>query len=244
MSITITPLAFNRQSADQNVYVTAETISPAANKLLVVTTYSTAATGPIEALSVTGVVASWSLAAFYDHTNTARRLSVFVADSGNTPTASQLTISFANSQVQQECAYAVYEISGAVRTNNGLDGIVQSAGGQTGPNATTFQTTFASPWAASGNVGLGTFTVGSQRTLEAIPPLNLVSRLSGINPNNGFGAVYGRDGDALTLGMQFTGTAANWTGLSVEIAAEVAAVVVTPTNLPRVRTRGFNGRLN
>lgn len=149
-------------------YITAS-ISPAANKLILLTvwTFATTASTPFfDPTSVTGNGLTWTLVAGQDHfpddpnfptTGMHSRVSVYRAV-GSSPTTGAITIAYTGTQ-PDGCAWSVTQFTGAdVTGTNGANAIVQAVTKQSAPTwpATALSMTLATLGNAS-NATFGAF---------------------------------------------------------------------------------------
>ncbi len=132
MSISANQLTADFGSTALTSYTTAS-VSPAANRLILVWVGHQVASGGMNATALSGLGLTWDLVdSFVDSTTGNRRVSLFRALSATTPTPGTLTISFASGQTALRCGWSVTEFGGVDTTGtNGANAIVQSARGET-----------------------------------------------------------------------------------------------------------------
>jgi hypothetical protein len=239
-------LDLTSEPADQDSYTTAS-ISPTASRLLLLGVVNFVASGTAAIPTVTGGgVGTWTEVVTGVSASGTRRLTLFRAATGGSPTSGTLVIDFATA-TQISCHWGVVEVADCTLTGtNGADGIAQSKATVSGPNTALFTVTGDSAWGATDNRAVGFFFTGATRTLSAVSPATLLDELASTPTGSGYASLYGRDGTNPTLAAQFTtGSNAGWSAGLVEI---VGATESTPPEVtfdyPVVAGLRLNGGLN
>lgn len=165
MAIAVNPLTGNSSLTDASSYATAS-VSPAANRLVLIAVYSRVSSGTPNTPSISGNGLTWeNIATVVAGTLTNRKISLFRAMSAS-PSSGAITIDFAG-QTQTECNWSVCEFSGVDKSgSNGSGAIVQSDAENQGSPITSFSLTM-SAFGSQSNMAYG---VVGHATNEATTP--------------------------------------------------------------------------
>jgi hypothetical protein len=216
MAVSVNHLETSSDTANATSYTTG-TIAPAADRLLCVYVFS-----PADAASdvgLTGLSLSWTKEATVNHpTETGRRLTLFLADTGASPASGTLTPDFGAS-TQDRCLWSIYELAG-VDLSGGVAAAMVQKDTNTGTNTLTIAASLAAFTAGNATICgcavddgfCDTHTGGSPLTKEGD---------TGIVENNGQLSSYFYESDDTTPGVTFAGCSSGDEALI--IAAEVLA---------------------
>lgn len=243
---TITYLLRETATADQSVYTTSS-ITPTANRVLLLAVSQTHASTGQDAPTVSGGgVSTWTQQETVV-VGSKRRLTVFRAHTGSSPTTEQLTITMPTTMAS--AAWYVVEIEDCqTGGTNGADAVVQSAS-HASTNGTTANVTLGTAWAGVDNRAVTlTAIANSSAAIAAIEAsgfaaLGNVGEGSGDNAQN-VDALVGRNGASLEVGFSVASSYVKGAiGFEIAGADDPAAPAVAIT-YPAIRTRALNGGLN
>lgn len=234
-----------RDTADQSSYVTAS-VTPTANRLLFLAVSQKHASTDQAAPTVQGGgVSTWTQVSTIT-AGTRRRLTVFRALTGGSPTSGAITITMP--AVMGSVNYHLVEVNDCVLTGtNGADAIPQAAATDSDTTGTVTTLLLSTAWTHADNRGLSFFynSDGGSGTSYAANDTgftSLGSAVGGSSDNAGhIAGFYGRNGSNLDLGATYSSAGTIRVGIGIEIAAAVAANVAAYT---RVRRRTLSGGLN
>jgi len=214
---------------DRTVYNTA-TYTPTANRLLIAFIVGRHATAAADPTGVTGNGLTWSKKGNVTPAATVS-MSVWVVDSGASPTNAAMAVTFAGAHIG--CLVAIYEVANTDRSGTALAAIIQTPVLKPGAAALLGSITLAAP--ASGlNRLLVAFTHGANEATTprtAFPPWteDYDTGVAGLATPVGALEVQKLDTTDLTA-------SASWVTSSIcaGIAVEIAAALKVTTNMTRV----------
>ena len=220
MAITVTELTSGANGSNLQNYTTAS-VSPGANKLILVLVSENDSAGGSLPSSVSGAGLTFDLIRSSTGVSGVghRRTSIYRAMSGSPGTGA---ITIAHSGVtQNNCLWKVLEVSGIDTTGtNGAGAIVQS--NDSGPTSTaTPSVTLAAFGDATNNAGLAAFAQATANTFAAGTGWTEIgTEVTNASPNTSFGAQYiiGQD---TSVDCTFSGSGSA-TGVAIEIKAASA----------------------
>jgi hypothetical protein len=237
-----------KDTVDQSAYTT-DSIAPTANRLLFLAVCQKHASTDQAAPTVSGGgVATWTQVGTVNDGGR-RRLTVFRALTGASPSSGEITITMA--ATMGSAAWHVVEVADCLLTGtNGADALPQAVVTDSDLTGALSVLTLGSAWADADSRGLSFFYGSSGSSGITWTPTeagftSLGSFSSGTGDNAGnYAALHGRNGTVLELGASSSQTDIRVAlGFEVAGAGDEAATPVT-FDYPRVRQTGLNGRLN
>jgi hypothetical protein len=125
-TITATHIETSRNNADQSSYTTSVSFTPAANKLYLLSTYSSIAAGTINNATVTGNSMTWEQV-HQETSGTTARMELFRAMSSTGGTNGTLTIDYSG-QTQQLVTWTITEFDGVNTSGTNGEGATMTFG--------------------------------------------------------------------------------------------------------------------
>ena len=164
MAITATALTSGESAADDTAYVTAS-ITPTANRLVLVAVASRVSTSPPESPTLSGNGLTWVEVGTITGTGASTRRITLFRSMGAAPSAGAITIDFAGN-IQIGAAWSVVEFAGIDTSGaNGAGAIVQTATNNVGA-ATSLTVTLAA-FSSADNGAYGAFFAGANEVQSA-----------------------------------------------------------------------------
>jgi hypothetical protein len=217
MAFSVTSKTVGGSGTAASSYTTAS-ITPTANRLLIIFATSKSSFSTVNQPNVSGNGLTWNLIRFRD--NGAFQLSAFWANTGASPSAGSITIDFAG-QEQQRCGWSVFEMDGADLSTP----IVQSAR-NTGLFDTAMSTTLAAFADPTNNAGVMGYGIEQANTITLESGWTQIhNNTSGVRKATGW-----RTGED-TSPSATQSAAGTWASISFEVKAATVPVVVTPSTL-------------
>lgn len=204
-------------------------ISPSANKLLLLAVSSGTVSGPNEP-TCSGAGMTWTkVATFLDASNGYRRITIFRSVNA-TPSTGAVTISFGG-QNQDVCLWSITEFTGAAITGtNASDAIVQTATGETNTTGTGLTVTLG----AFSNTENATFGyIRNNVNASAYTQGTGFSELAEVQVTNSGAETEFKETNDTSVDWSWSSTGGNFTAIAVEIAA----LVTVSTNYLKQRGR-------
>jgi hypothetical protein len=216
-----TLLSSNGTNADQSSYTTAS-LAPTASRLVLAMVLSQSVSGTPNSPTLSGGgVSTWT--EVDNILLSSRRMTVFRALTGGSPTSGSVTIDFA-AQTQTSCIWQFVEIEDCLLSGtNGADAVVQSDD-YSNTSGVALTLTLPGAWAGIDNRGIAFyFCAGTSVTFTSDASYAELSyhSISGISHT----AFHGRDGS----GVDLSGTASAG-GVKLAMGIEIAGAVDVPAD--------------
>ncbi len=210
MAITASNLTNSSTTTDANSYDIAS-ITPSANKLILVSVLSRASSGTTNVPTLSGNGLTYVEVVNYVTSENANRVTIFRA-MGASPTTGAITIDF-DGQTQIYCHWSVNEFTGIDTSGtNGSGAIVQSAG-NTNSSTNTGLTVTLSAFESSNNAAYGSVRAGN-----AVTPGSGFTELSQTTVDTRFQTQW-KDSQDTTVDWTWSSSPAYAVGCAVEIKA-------------------------
>jgi hypothetical protein len=237
----ITHLYTARSNANQSSYTSSVSVTPSANRLLLLGVYSQAESGTANTPTPSAIALGWTL---IGTSGTTRKLSLFHGLSGSSPGPGNLVTDFGG-QTQLHRDWTLFEVGDCILTGvNGADAIVQFVVDTTPSGIeTTFDITLAA-FAGVDNRPAAVFALNDGETLSATGNTTLLGQTTGTGPESTMASAYSAVAGAVTLNLSAVGAGAFWRGIAVEIAGSADVPAPVDVILRRTRRRGLNSRIN
>jgi hypothetical protein len=213
MAITASNLTNSSTTTDDNSYDTAS-ITPSANKLILVSVLSRASSGNTDKPTLSGNGLTYVEVVSYVVSDNSNRVTIFRA-MGSSPTTGAITIDF-DGQTQIYCHWSVNEFTGTDTSGtNGSGAIVQSAG-NTNSSTNTGLTVTLSSFESDTNA-----VYGSVRAGKAITAGSGFTALSETTVDSRFQTQW-KDSEDTTVDWSWSSSGAYTVGCAVEIKEGVS----------------------
>lgn len=220
MAITATNLATSGSTTDSTSFTTGS-ISPSANKLILLWVYTINSSAP-NTPTVTGNSLNWvNVASRADGANI-RRITLFRAM--GTPTSGPLTIDFAG-QLQSGCAWSIVQYDGtSLIGTDGSGALVQAVSNASIGIDTSLTVTLAA-FSGVGNATVGGFGVSfNSAGLPAVGSgFTATGQFNQTSPNLSIASEFNAGNDT-TVDMNVGASTTNWLGIAAELAIPAASV--------------------
>ena len=221
MAIGATVLTSAYDASDASSYATAS-VSPAADSLLLVLSFSSHGTLVPPAVSLSGLSLTWnegSTDAAYGASTPVRRLHYSWAAVGGSPGSGALTLTLTGNTPATACGWTVIEITGADNTAPIVQAVKSPATDGGDSAATSGSITLAS----AGHADNRPFAIFGVRANEAHTPRANWTELSdtpGASPSTGLSTQWRSDAFETTASASWS-SSARWGGIALEVKASV-----------------------
>jgi hypothetical protein len=222
MAVTATHLTTAQNGSAATSYTTAS-ISPTANRLVLVAVGHQVSSGTVNTPTISGAGMTWTqVATKISSKGTLRRLTVFRALSAS-PGSGALTIDLGG-QSQIRCGWSIAEFDGIdTGGTNGADAIVQSASNDVTDNAsTTSLTVTLSAFSHVDNATYGAIRFGGSSNTDALTFGSGFTQLGIINGSASYQSQFKASNDT-TVDWTYNNTAWYNQGIAIELKAAVVA---------------------